>query len=109
MVGGELEVHTQRQSLKNREKIIPSQAYFCCGLLCLRRCKTRQGRAAKFGKQMLVRHLEVGRILRRITHIKAAMELVLMPDENGLKKANRKLFPVGSGLDQFSDSSSDEE
>ena len=48
---------------------------------------------------MLVRHLEVGRILRRITHIKAAMELVLMPDENGLRKANRKLFPVGSGVD----------
>ena len=62
---------------------------------------------------MLVRHLEVGRILRRITHMKAAMQLVLMPDENGLRKANRKLFPVGSaameGIDQFSDSSSEEE
>ena len=58
---------------------------------------------------MLKKHLEVSRILRKITHTKAAIELMLMPNQQGLNKANKKLFPVCSALEQFSDSSSGEE
>ena len=34
---------------------------------------------------------------------------MLMPDEQGIKKANKKLFPVCSTMEEFSDSSSGEE
>ena len=34
---------------------------------------------------------------------------MLMPDEQGLRKANKKLFPVCSTMEEFSDSSSGEE
>ena len=58
---------------------------------------------------MLVRHLELSRILKKLTHTKTAIESMLMPDEQGLRKANKKLFPVCSAMEEFSDSSSGEE
>ena len=58
---------------------------------------------------MLVKHLELSRILKKLTHTKTAIELMLMPDEKGLRKANKKLFPVCSAMEEFSDSSSGEE
>ena len=58
---------------------------------------------------MLVKHLELSRILKKLTNTKAAIELMLMPDENGLRKANKRLFPVCNAMEDFSDSSSGEE
>ena len=34
---------------------------------------------------------------------------MLMPNAEGLKKANKKLFPVCSAINDFTDSSSEEE
>lgn len=61
------------------------------------------------GKQMLKKHLEVSRILKKLSHTKTALELMLMPNQTGLRKANQKLFPVCSSFKDFSDSSSEEE
>ena len=58
---------------------------------------------------MLGKHLELSRILKKLIHTKTAIELMLMPNEEGLKKANKKLFPVCSALEEFTDSSSGEE
>jgi len=58
---------------------------------------------------MLVKHLEVSRILKKLTNTKAALNLMLMPNQTGLNKAKKKLFPVCSTLQEFSDSSSEEE
>ena len=58
---------------------------------------------------MLHRHLELSRILKKVSNTKAAMELMLHPSEKGLKKAAKKLFPVCSTANQLSDSSSEEE
>ena len=97
-----------REALKLREKIVPWKAYCCFGLVCLPYCN-RQGRAARIGKKMLGKHLELSRILKKLIHTKTAIELMLMPNEEGLKKANKKLFPVCSALEEFTDSSSGEE
>ena len=58
---------------------------------------------------MLRKDLEVSRILKKMTNTKTAVELMLMPDTNGRKKADKKLFPVCSAVDDFSDSSEEEE
>jgi len=67
------------------------------------------GKAARIAKQMLQNHLEVSRILKKISNTKAAVELMLSPDATGVAKVNKKLFPVCSTLQEFSDSSSEEE
>ena len=61
------------------------------------------------GKQLLGKDLEVTRMLKKLTHTKAAIELMLMPNEKGLTKANKKLFPVCATVHDFSDSTSEEE
>ena len=58
---------------------------------------------------MLVKHLELSRILKRMTNTKTAIELMLMPNKDGLSKANKKLFPVCANIEDFTDSSSEEE
>lgn len=58
---------------------------------------------------MLKKHLEVSRILKKLSHTKTALELMLLPNQVGLRKANKKLFPVCSAMQDFSDSSSEEE
>ena len=92
-------------------RIIPSQAYWCNGLFGVRHKTRKQGKAARIGKKMLERHLEVSRILKKLTHTKAALGLMLLPGEQALRKANRKLFPVHA-TNQYSsssDSTSEEE
>ena len=58
---------------------------------------------------MLVKHLEVSRLVKKLTNTKAAVELILRPDAQGQAKVNKRLFPVCSTLQEFSDSSSEEE
>mmetsp|Transcript_30806 Transcript_30806/g.38114 ORF Transcript_30806/g.38114 Transcript_30806/m.38114 type:complete len:123 (-) Transcript_30806:415-783(-) len=57
----------------------------------------------------LRKHLEVSRILKNLTHTKTAVELMLMPDTQGRFKAEKKLYPVCSELQEVSDSSEEEE
>ena len=58
---------------------------------------------------MLKKDLEVSRILKKMTNTKTAVELMLRPDSQGRRKADKKLFPVCSAIQDFSDSSEEEE
>ena len=95
--------------MKHREKIVPWKAYCCFGMFCIPLWCTRQGKGARIGKQMLKKDLEVSRLIKKLINTKTAIELMLMPDQQGLKKANKKLYPVCSAMEDFSDSSSEEE
>ena len=90
---------TAASRMKERQSLDILKAYFCRGQTPFRRYWTREGKAARFGKQMLTKDLEVSRILKKMTNTKTAVELMLMPDTKGRKKADKKLFPVCSALD----------
>ena len=99
----------QREAFAAREKIVPWRAYCCLGAIGIPLWCTRQGKAAKFGKQMLKKDLEVSRLIKKLINTKATVELMRRPDQTSLRKANKKLFAVASKVEDLSDSSSEEE